>query len=209
MQITIIMYILKKIYINIRRLNSIIAVKKAVLINFILPNARKIAKKRIKFRTVPICSQYVICEGDGLVEIGENCMFGFKLCGFNRWGSIELQARYINAVIKIGKNVRTNNNIMICAANKIIIGDNTLIGQYVTIMDHDGHGISPGSRNEIGEIGSVQLGSNLWIGNNVTILKNSVIGDNTVVATGSVVSGYFPSNVVIGGVPAKVIKDLL
>jgi maltose O-acetyltransferase len=38
------------------------------------------------------------------------------------------------------------------------------------------------------------------------ILKNSEVGKNTIVAAGSVVTGSFPSNVIIGGVPAKIIK---
>lgn len=94
------------------------------------------------------------------------------------------------------------------AANHIRIGDRSLIGQYVTIMDHEAHGIDSNSRLKIGPIGSVSIGNNVWIGNNVIILKNSTIGDNSIVAAGSVVSGVYPSNVIIGGVPAKVIKPL-
>jgi len=128
--------------------------------------------------------------------------------GFHKGGSIELQARYKNSKIKIGNNIATNNNIMICAANYIEIGDNTLIGQYVTIMDHEAHGIAPDKRRQLGEIGKVIIGKNVWLGNNVTMLKNSEIGDNTIVAAGAVVSGKFPANVIIGGVPAKIIKTL-
>ncbi|CAM4364096.1 hypothetical protein [Gillisia limnaea] len=75
-------------------------------------------------------------------------------------------------------------------------------------MDFEAHGIDPCRRNKVGEIGSVIVGKNVWIGNNVTILKNSNIGENSIVATGAVVAGVFPSNVIIGGVPAKIIKKL-
>jgi acetyltransferase-like isoleucine patch superfamily enzyme len=119
-----------------------------------------------------------------------------------------LQARYENSKIKIGNNIATNNNIMLCAANYIEIGDNTLIGQYVTIIDHEAHGIDPDKRRQLGDVGRVIIGKNVWLGNNVTILKNSDIGDNTIVATGAVVSGKFPANVIIGGVPAKIIKTI-
>jgi Serine acetyltransferase len=40
------------------------------------------------------------------------------------------------------------------------------------------------------------------------ILKNTKIGDNSIVAAGAVVSGNFPDNVIIGGVPAKIMKYL-
>lgn len=84
-----------------------------------------------------------MCEGAGIVEIGNGCSFGYKLGGFHKGGRIELQARYKDSRIKVGSNVYTNNNIMLCAANYIEIGDNTLIGQYVIIKDHEAHGINP------------------------------------------------------------------
>ncbi|MCR4030914.1 MULTISPECIES: acyltransferase [Flavobacterium] len=178
------------------------------LLYFILPNAISILKNKIKYKNTPSVQQIVICNGSGNVIIGENCVFGYKKGGFHKGGSIELQARYEKSQIKIGKNVATNNNIMFCAANYIEIGDDTLIGQYVTIMDHEAHSLDPDKRREIGEIGKVIIGKNVWLGNNVVILKNSQIGDNSIVATGAVVSGSFPSNVIIGGVPAKIIKSL-
>ena len=75
-------------------------------------------------------------------------------------------------------------------------------------MDFEAHGIKASERRELGEIGKVSIGKNVWIGNNVTILKNTEIGENTIVAAGAVVSGTFPSNVIIGGVPAKIIRKL-
>src|ERR1019366_5361517 len=111
--------------------------------------------------------------------------FVYKLGGFHRGRSIQFQARYNDSKIKIGNNVSTNNNIMVCAANYIEIGDNTLIGQYVTMMDHDAHGIEPDKRRQVGVIGIIIIGKNVWLGNNVTILKNSEIGDNSILATGA------------------------
>lgn len=176
--------------------------------NFVLPNRLNLLNSRIVFSNFPVFNQITLCEGEGIVKIGNGCAFGYKLGGFHRNGSIELQARYEEARIKIGDNISTNNNIMICAANYIEIGNDTLIGQNVTIMDHEAHGISPLKRRELGEIGKVIIGTNVWIGSNVTILKNTKIGYNTIIATGAVVSGEFPENVIIGGVPAKIIRSL-
>lgn len=178
------------------------------LLNFIIPNLKRVFSKRLIYITIPSCQQKTIITGEGTVYLGKNCNFGFKYGGFHKNGRIEIQPRFKNAVIKIGNNIGTNNNIFICAAKYIEIGDNTLIGQNVTLMDFEAHGIHPEKRREIGEIGSIKIGANVWIGNNVTILKNTIIGDNTIVAAGAVVSGSFPANVIIGGVPAKVIKDL-
>jgi acetyltransferase-like isoleucine patch superfamily enzyme len=178
------------------------------LINFIIPNASALVRKRVIYSLFPKCNQKTLITGRGTVEIGENCSFGYNLGGFYRGGVIEIQPRYLKSNIRIGDRVATNNNIFLCAANLIEIGEDTLIGQYVTIMDHEAHGIPADKRRELGVVGKIIIGKNVWIGNNVTILKNSHIGDNTIVAVGAVVSGHFPANVIIGGIPARIIKNL-
>ena len=204
--------ILISIFLSLRFLKRIISsvyffVSFKVL-NFILPNLNKVFSGRLIYARIPRCQQKTIITGKGEVSIGNHCRFGFRPGGFHRKGCIEIQPRYQNAIIKIGNDVSTNNNIFICAARCIEIGDHTLIGQNVTLMDFEAHGIPPGERHKTGEIGSIKIGNNVWIGNNVTILKNSEVGDNTIVATGAVVSGKFPANVIIGGVPAKIIKSI-
>ena len=52
----------------------------------------------------------------------------------------------------------------------------------------------------------VAIGNNCWIGAKATILDGTKIGDGCIVAAGAVVKGEFPDNVIIGGVPAKIIK---
>ena len=176
--------------------------------NFYIPNLSSVFSNRIIFLTIPDCQQKVYITGKGIVTIGSGCAFGYKLGGFNRHGCVELQARYKSAVILIKDNVHTNNNVFLCAANHIEIGKGTLIGQHVTMMDFEAHGNEPDQRDQVGEIGKIVIGENVWIGNNVTILKNTEIGNNTIVAAGAVVSGRFPENMIIGGVPAKVIKRI-
>ena len=72
------------------------------LFNFVLPNVRVLLKKRVLFSMYPNCSQKTLITGDGTVEIGENCSFGYKLGGFYRGGSIELQSKFFKSHIKIG-----------------------------------------------------------------------------------------------------------
>jgi len=180
------------------------------IINYLYRNNIKttLLKKNVRWKSKPNVNQKIFFNGQGKVEIGTNSSFGYRLGGFNYKGSIELQARYKESKIIIGNNVATNNNLYLCAANFIEIGDNTLIGQNVTIMDHEAHGIEPENRRRLGKIGKVIVGKNVWIGNNVTILKNVIIGDNTVIATGAIVTKCFPANVVIGGIPARVIDNI-
>ena len=200
--------ILKYFYRIIRKPIDWIRSKNKKYFNLILPNYVYFFSKRINLESYPVCNQKIVLSGRGHIEVGSNCIFGTKIGGFNRWSSFEIQPRFENSKIKIGNNVSTNNNIFLCSAKYIEIGDDTLIGQNVSIMDFEAHCIDPNKRKKIGEIKSILIGKNVWIGNNVTILKNTEIGDNTIVATGAVVSGKFPDNVVIGGVPAKIIKSI-
>ena len=198
----------RKIKKMLRRILSFYIKWKKKLFNYVFPNIVAIRKGRIKINNYAEFHQKTIITGDGNIVIGDGCMFGCILGGYFLTGIIELQPRYKKTLIQIGNRVMSNNNLFICAANYVSIGDNTLIGQGVCIIDHEAHGIEPDKRNELGVIGTVEIGENVWIGNNVTILKNSKIGTNTIVAAGAVVSGEFPANVIIGGVPAKIIKAL-
>jgi acetyltransferase-like isoleucine patch superfamily enzyme len=187
---------------SLRKLQSILLEKNK-------PNSQKLLfGNKIYYRSMPKVEQKTLFTGTGKVFIGNNCCFGYKLGGGNYHGCIEIQPRYKNSRVVIGDNVSTNNNIFLCSANLIKIGNDTLIGQNVTFIDHEAHGIHPNTRREIGEIGKIIVGRNVWIGNNVIILKNTVIGANTIVATGAVVSGEFPADVIIGGIPAKIIKKI-
>lgn len=121
-----------------------------------------------------------------------------------------LNPRNRESSITIGKGCQICNRFSAVSEGEgIEIGDNVLVGSSVTILDSDFHEIDPEKR--IGgtpKTGKVVIEDNVWIGDRVTILKGTVIGKNSVVAAGAVVSGEFPANVVIGGVPAKVIREI-
>ena len=78
------------------------------------------------------------------------------------------------------------------------------------MIDFHAHGLAPSERrNSIGKVKPIVIGRNVWIGNNVMILKGTEIGDNSVIGAGAVITGgKFPSNVVIAGNPAKVVKSV-
>ena len=52
------------------------------------------------------------------------------------------------------------------------------------------------------------IGENVWIGSNATIVPGVTIENGSIIAAGSVVTKNVPENVVVGGVPAKIIKML-
>ena len=67
------------------------------------------------------------------------------------------------------------------------------------------HGISPDERHDLFPA-PIHIGKNVWIGANATVLPGVTIGDNAVIAAAAVVTKDVPANVVVAGVPAKVIR---
>lgn len=110
--------------------------------------------------------------------------------------------------IKVGDNVGMGDMCHYGCAGGIEIGDNTIVGIYVT-MHSENHNFSnaniPIRMQGVSHKG-IKIGNDCWIGAKATILDGSVIGNGCVVAAGAVVTGVFPDNCIIGGVPAKVIK---
>ena len=183
-----------------------------------LPNLGRLMKGRLQIRNKLwdagenkfYVNQCVKMTGEGTVAIGSACTFGYKLGGYHYKGRIELQPRYAHSRIEIGDRVATNNNIFLCCTKRITIGDDCLIGHDVEFLDSDGHALSPSRRRDYdtGLSEPIVIGKNVWLGNNVQVLRGTEIGDNSVVAAGAVVKGKFGCNVVIGGVPGKVIRTI-
>lgn len=98
-----------------------------------------------------------------------------------------------------------NNYVNINCVEKIEIGYNVAISENVVIRDSDNHKIISEVANNITK--PIKIGNNVWIGMNSIILKGVTIGDGAVIAAGSVVTKDVPSYTLVGGVPAKIIKE--
>lgn len=112
--------------------------------------------------------------------------------------------------ISLGRNVVLQGTCIV-SYEEVKIGDNVICGGMVTIMDCDGHDIvRRGDPDEVNRliVKPVRIGDSVWIGNNVTILKGVTIDDNAVIGANSVVTQDIPSNVVVAGNPAKIIKTI-
>lgn len=112
--------------------------------------------------------------------------------------------------IQIGKNVGIGDYAHIGGAGGVSIGDNTIAGAYLSIHpeNHNYNDITILIREQGVNRKGISIGNNCWIGAKVTILDGSYVGDGCVIAAGAVVSGVFPDCVVIGGIPAKILKEI-
>lgn len=102
----------------------------------------------------------------------------------------------------LGKNSYINSDCKIRCHQEITIGEGCAISHDFTVMDSDAHEIA-GSKNT----NPVHIGNHVWVGTRVTILKGVTVGDGAVIAAGAVVTKDVPAGSLVGGVPAKVIKE--
>jgi acetyltransferase-like isoleucine patch superfamily enzyme len=107
---------------------------------------------------------------------------------------------------KIGKNVFINFDCTFLDLGGITIEDGVLIAPKVSLLS-EGHPIDPDNRHALVPK-AIHIKKNAWIGAGVTVLQGVTIGENSVVAAGSVVSKDVPDNVIVGGTPAKIIKEI-
>jgi len=106
------------------------------------------------------------------------------------------------------KTTMGNGEVTIAEEKSITIGKDCMFAHGHEIRTSDMHpiySIEDGGRLNGGL--DVVIGDHVWLGKNVTILKGAKIANNSVVAINSVVNNeHLEQNVIIAGMPAKVIK---
>ncbi|MGA4605133.1 sugar O-acetyltransferase [Pseudoalteromonas maricaloris] len=111
--------------------------------------------------------------------------------------------------IHVGESFYANFGCVILDVAEVRIGANCLLAPQVGIYTAT-HPLEPQERNRGLVLASpISIGDNCWIGGRAVINPGVTLGDNVVVASGSVVTKSFGSNLVIGGSPAKVMKEIV
>lgn len=149
--------------------------------------------------------------GQKRIFIGDNTIIQSH-CILGCW--VKYAGEEFSPSIIIGDNCNIGEHTHMSAINKIIIGNGLLTGQYVYIGDNSHGELSqedadiPPIRRTLKSKGPILIGNNVWIGDKCTILAGVSIGDNAIVAANSVVTHDVPSNSVVAGAPAKIVKEL-
>ncbi len=132
----------------------------------------------------------------------------FGGCGDNIYIEPTLNCDY-GKNIYVGENFYANYNCVFLDVCEIRIGKNCFMAPQVGLYAAT-HPLDPVDRCEKGlEYGKpITIGDNCWIGGHATINPGVTLGNNVVVASGAVVTKSFGDNVVIGGNPARVIKEI-
>jgi acetyltransferase-like isoleucine patch superfamily enzyme len=115
----------------------------------------------------------------------------------------------IGESIVIGHNVGIGEYAYLGGAGGLEIGDECIIGQYFSCHpeNHITTELNIAIRHQGVSRRGIKIGRNCWIGSRVTVLDGVEIGEGCIVAAGAVVTQSFPPNSVIGGVPAKILKQ--
>lgn len=138
------------------------------------------------------------------IQIGGNCTLrsdhSSNLIGVNHKCIISTHQK--EAKIKIGDNCGFSGT-SIGAAIEITIGNNVFIGANGIITDFDWHTERSKTYPQ-----PIVIHDNVWVGVNCTVLKGVTIGENSIIGAHSLVVKDIPANVIAGGVPCRVIKQL-
>jgi acetyltransferase-like isoleucine patch superfamily enzyme len=108
--------------------------------------------------------------------------------------------------ISIGKNVFINHACSFLDMGGITIEDGALIGPRVNLVTEN-HPLNPNERSAL-LTKPIRIRQKAWIGAGAIILPGVTVGENAVVAAGAVVSKDVPDNVIVAGIPAKIIKTI-
>jgi serine acetyltransferase len=145
--------------------------------------------------------------GERWIEIGDQCMIAelVTLCAGMAPG-LDLGPE---PLVRVGDRCVIGRGSHIVAHHSIEIGDDVFTGPYVYITDqnHSYADVDVPVGRQWPVNSSVRIGAGTWLGTGAVILPGAQIGRNVVVAAGAVVRGAVPDYAVVGGVPAKVIRE--
>ena len=156
----------------------------------------------------PICSRYpgsFISLGSGVTldsAIRSNRLGGFSPCVVR---TVTPTAR-----IRLGDRVGLSNSVIV-AGNSIEIGQDTIIGSGVMILDNDFHSMGAGfswvsecSKNS----DPIKIGRGCFIGSRSIILKGVTLGDRAIIGAGAVVTKDVPAYSMAAGNPARIVRTI-
>ncbi len=198
--------VFEKFAMIIRGLKHKLFLKKSKGLLFVGKRVQLKCRKKIAFKGTALIEDGVKIDAlsKGGIEIGENFSIG-------RNSIIECTGviRELGEKLTIGKNVGIAANAFISMRGPVEIGDDTIFGPNVAIHaeNHNFEDISKPIRLQGATRKGIKIGKDCWIGSGVKILDGVTIGDGCIIAAGAVVNKDIPDYSIVGGVPARVIKN--
>lgn len=139
------------------------------------------------------------------------------LCSDSRFTALGVNHSVVLRTLRTGAEIVIGNDCgisggSICAAMRVELGNECLLGANVTIVDTDFHSINPINRRfnnnwEVIGCDPVKIENNVFIGTGAVVLKGVCIGRNSVIGAGAIVTKDVPLDVIVAGDPAKILKE--
>lgn len=152
------------------------------------------------------------------VVLGPNCDVRAGLHLVRRPGArVEFGARTVldrgltiecQGELLVGDRTVFGHHCTLAAHRSVVIGQDCLIAEMVSIRDHDHAFADPDVPvlEQGAQVAPVRIGNNVWIGAKATITRGVTIGDGAVVGAGAVVTRDVPAGAIVGGVPARLLR---
>ena len=108
--------------------------------------------------------------------------------------------------IRLGKKVFINSGCMFMDRGGITLDDDVFIGPNVSLITEN-HAEEPHLRHNV-YTKPIHIKQNAWIGAGAIVLPGVTVGKNSIVAAGAIVTKDIPDNTIVGGNPAKIIREI-
>ena len=115
---------------------------------------------------------------------------------------------YNPASIHIGRDTYIAHGCWFLAGGQIKVGNEVMFGPYCVVVSSNHTRLNGSFRFGQPEKLPISIGCGSWVASHVSITAGSNIGKGVLVAAGAVVTGEIPPNMVIGGVPARVLEEI-
>jgi acetyltransferase-like isoleucine patch superfamily enzyme len=160
---------------------------------------REFARRRA-FCRWPIHGNVLEALREGRLEVGEHTLFEPGV-----WITAPGSGR-----IRIGSGSFLNINVMVAAVELVEIGDHCMLanGCFVTDGNHRfDDPTQPVTYQGFTTKGPTRIGDNVWCGAHVVVTSGVTIGERAVIGANSVVTADVAPYSIVGGVPARVLKQ--
>lgn len=155
-----------------------------------------------------IFADRVLCEDCKISLSGTNntVIIGEQVC----LSRVHIVTEDNNNTVKIGADSRLFGPIQIACieGTSVEIGEDCLFSSEIHIRTGDSHSVLDLAGNRTNYAKDIRVGNHVWIGYRCVLTKGAGIPENSIVSLGAIVTKTFDTpNVVLAGVPAKVVKE--
>jgi acetyltransferase-like isoleucine patch superfamily enzyme len=114
-----------------------------------------------------------------------------------------------DGTMTVGPRTDINAGCLVICRQEVTVGADCQLSWGLTILDNDSHPLADdeGSLTDEVPTAPVRIGDHVWIGAEAMVLPGVTIGDGAVVAARAVVTKDVPAGALVGGNPARVIRE--